>query len=135
MRWSEALAACPGGGGWGTSASRPFGVSGVITMKMMISTSNTSIMGVMLISDFGPPCSADCHSHKIAPLRILVTVTGCCRSARRRSAGFALFLQLLGEQTQLVHAGRTQILHHFHNLLVLGPLHRISGIPSCRAGW
>ena len=44
-----------GGGGCGTSASSPFGVSGVITMKMMISTSSTSIIGVMLMFDFGAP--------------------------------------------------------------------------------
>src|SRR5208283_1189781 len=42
-------------GGWGTSASRPFGVSGVITIKMMSSTSNTSISGVTLMSADGPP--------------------------------------------------------------------------------
>src|SRR5271157_4680329 len=42
-------------GGWGTSASRPFGVNGVITIKMMSNTSNTSISGVTLISADGPP--------------------------------------------------------------------------------
>src|SRR5271157_2803994 len=42
-------------GGWGTSASRPFGVSGVITMKTMSSTSKTSIIGVTLMSALGPP--------------------------------------------------------------------------------
>src|ERR1700685_484598 len=44
-----------GGGGWGTSASKPFGVSGVITMKMMSSTSSTSMSGVTLIFALWPP--------------------------------------------------------------------------------
>src|ERR1051325_7892921 len=44
-----------GGGGCGTSASSPFGVSGVMTMKMISSTSKTSIKGVTLISAVCPP--------------------------------------------------------------------------------
>ena len=44
-----------GGGGWGTSASSPFGVSGVMTMKMISSTSRTSMSGVTLISALCPP--------------------------------------------------------------------------------
>src|SRR5215469_15984227 len=44
-----------GGGGCGTSASRPLGVSGVITMNMIRSTSSTSISGVTLMSALGPP--------------------------------------------------------------------------------
>src|SRR3954452_15279071 len=55
VRWSDWFGFWLGGGGCGTSASSPLGVKGVITMKMMISTSKTSIIGVMLISDFGPP--------------------------------------------------------------------------------
>jgi hypothetical protein len=42
-------------GGCGTSASRPRGVVGTITMKMMSNTSNTSINGVTLMSDATPP--------------------------------------------------------------------------------
>ena len=44
-----------GGGGCGASTSRPCGVSGVITMKMISSTSSTSISGVTLMSHFAPP--------------------------------------------------------------------------------
>src|SRR5260370_146699 len=40
-----------GGGGWGTSASSPFGVTGEITMKMISSTSITSTIGVTLMSE------------------------------------------------------------------------------------
>src|SRR6202035_3117878 len=50
---------CRVGGGSGSIVLSPTGASGVITMKMMISTNNTSINGVMLISAFcGPLPSA-----------------------------------------------------------------------------
>src|ERR1017187_4707004 len=42
-------------GGCGTSVSSPFGVTGTITMKMIRSTSRTSISGVTLISDIACP--------------------------------------------------------------------------------
>jgi hypothetical protein len=44
-------------GGWRLrhECPSPLGVKGVITMKMMINTNNTSIIGVMLMSLFGPP--------------------------------------------------------------------------------
>src|SRR5262245_66302694 len=40
----------PGGGGCGTAASRPFGVNGVIVMKITSSTSRISMNGVTLMS-------------------------------------------------------------------------------------
>src|SRR5262249_41665578 len=40
----------PGGGGCGTAASRPFGVNGVMVMKITSKTSRISINGVTLIS-------------------------------------------------------------------------------------
>ncbi len=43
-----------GGGGWGSAMSRPFWASGVTTMKMMSSTSITSMRGVMLMSEVAP---------------------------------------------------------------------------------
>ena len=43
-----------GGGGWGREMSRPFWASGVTTMKMMSSTSITSMRGVMLMSAIAP---------------------------------------------------------------------------------
>src|SRR5262245_21030290 len=44
----------PGGGGCGTAASSPFGVIGVIVMKMTRSTKRISMKGVTLMSPFGP---------------------------------------------------------------------------------
>ena len=61
VRWFGSGGGWFGGGGCGTSASSPLGVSGVITMKMMISTSSTSIIGVMLMSALAPPAAAHCH--------------------------------------------------------------------------
>jgi hypothetical protein len=43
-----------GEGGWGTIVGNPVGAFGVITMKMMISTSSTSINGTILGSETGP---------------------------------------------------------------------------------
>src|ERR1700676_2180462 len=91
---------CGSLGGWGTSASRPFGVTGTMTMKMISSTSKMSIIGVMLISPIAPPLlpvendmasnsSVFCLVRKLLP----------ARSAR----GFAL----LGQQADFIHARRT----------------------------
>src|ERR1035437_2013801 len=68
-------------GGWGTSASRPFGVSGVITMKMMSNTSKTSIIGVTLMSALGPSPGPPIailirNSRYWAPAPVLVPVVG-----------------------------------------------------------
>src|ERR1039458_490128 len=101
-------AGAPGGGGCGTRASRPFGVSGVITMKMMISTSSTSIMGVMLMSDFGPPVPPTAID-----IRLLLFENSL---ALHRSRGrLLLCLDLVRQEAQLVHAGRLQILHHIQH--------------------
>src|SRR5207247_11335098 len=45
------------GQGGGTRLSRPFGVSGVMTMKIMISTSRMSINGTTLGDESAPPFS------------------------------------------------------------------------------
>src|SRR5882672_6671554 len=91
-----------GGGGWGTSASRPFGVKGVITMKMMSRTSKTSINGVTFISAFWPPPEPP----------LVIPITFSCRPARP-AALLALTVPLLiGEQTQFVDAGGANIIHH-----------------------
>jgi len=65
--WSDWFGGWLGGGGCGTRASSPFGVNGVITIKMMISTRRTSIIGVMLMSDFGPPCPPTAIDIKLLP--------------------------------------------------------------------
>ncbi len=46
---------CWFGLGCGTSVSKPFGVNGVITMKMISSTSRMSISGTTFISAIAPP--------------------------------------------------------------------------------
>src|SRR3989442_183868 len=50
LSWSGGGGGVPGGGGWGTAASSPFGVNGVMVMKMTSSTSRMSMNGVTLIS-------------------------------------------------------------------------------------
>ena len=47
----------PGGGGWGSAMSSPFWAIGVTTMKMISSTSITSMSGVMLMSDLASTCA------------------------------------------------------------------------------
>jgi hypothetical protein len=54
MSRGRSTGTCSGGAGCGTSVCKPVGANGVITMKMMMSTSSTSIMGVMLMSAFRP---------------------------------------------------------------------------------
>src|SRR5581483_7563646 len=113
-------------GGCGTSASRPLGVSGVITMKMMSSTSSTSISGVTLMSAEGP-----------LPLPMLIAIAGTFRQPARGGLEFlplfpaarrrcprrrrerSLFA-LLGEQPKLVHARGAHVVHHLHHRPVLG---------------
>src|SRR6266568_2755511 len=52
---SFGLSCCGFFGGCGTNASKPFGVTGTMTIKMIKSTSRTSIRGVTLMSDESPP--------------------------------------------------------------------------------
>ena len=52
---SSSWLCCWFGEGCGTSVSKPFGVSGVITMKMMISTRRMSINGTTFMSAIWPP--------------------------------------------------------------------------------
>src|SRR5437868_6398963 len=122
-------------GGCGTRASRPLGVSGVMTMKMISSTSNTSISGVTFMSEVGPPPgppiviaitrvlsdSLDHESETRATQALLSGRRRCCRSRCRRRRGSARFA-LLGKQTQLVHSGRADIVHHFDHIAVPGSL-------------
>src|ERR1044071_6032468 len=99
VRLSDSWGFWFGGGGWGTSPSSPFGVSGVITMKMMISTSSTSIIGVILMSAFGPPEDPP----TAIPINCSLTTL---LSARRRRVALAIFLDLVRQQTKLIHAVR-----------------------------
>src|SRR5438105_8523230 len=125
-----------GGGGCGTRASRPLGVSGVMTMKMISSTSSTSISGVTLMLAVGPPLPpiaiaitnspsnswglASLVSTQLAAHRYL----GCGRRARRL-AGHVRRLRrvrslLFGNQAQLVYARSANIIHNVNHDAIFG---------------
>src|SRR5882672_8422461 len=76
----------PGGGGCGTAASRPFGVNGVIVMKITRRTRSTSINGVMLMSPL------------VANFFFLPFIRYLLLSD--------LFVQFLRQQADSVHTGR-----------------------------
>src|SRR5713101_4555220 len=108
---------CGFGLGCGTSASRPFGLLGATTMKMISSTSSTSISGVMLMSALAPPPAP--------PTAIAITnspLNACCLSltALLRRAR-SLLLQLFCQQADLVHARRADVVHHLDHHPVLRP--------------
>src|SRR5271168_2576330 len=96
-----------GGGGCGTSASSPFGVTGEITMKMISSTSSTSMSGVTLMFALWPPLGPTA-----IPMIVLLLLP--CRGGwwRRWSAWRGLFL--FGEQAQVIHTGGPDRIHHLH---------------------
>src|SRR5580698_10742722 len=98
-----------GGGGCGTSASSPFGVSGVITMKMISNTSSTSMRGVTLIFALWPP-----------PALTPIPIRSPLLPARRRWRLGSSFL-LVGQQTQLVDSGGADVVHYRHHRSELGP--------------
>src|SRR5690349_14956938 len=119
VRRSERLGFAFGGGGCGTRASSPCGVSGVMTMKMMMSTSSTSIIGVILISDFGPLPDPTAIAIKLL-LYEIPRAGGLFRG--RRSAlliRILVVLDLFGEQTDLVDAGGAEVVDHGDDLLIL----------------
>src|SRR6266571_4527306 len=90
----------PGGGGCGTAASRPFGVNGVIVMKITSSTSRISMNGVTLIS-------------ALAWIFFLTFfIAGSLLPAD-------LVVEALGQQTDLVHACITNIIDHLNDIAVL----------------
>src|SRR5512146_2916341 len=101
---------CLSFGGWGTSAFRPFGVSGVMTMKMISSTSRTSISGVTLISAEGPP---------FPPPTFILIEASLLFSGGRRVLERSLFT-LLGQKPKLVHTGRPHVIDDFYHSAVLG---------------
>src|SRR5258708_20577673 len=91
-----------GGGGWGTSASRPFGVNGVITMKMMSSTSRTSMSGVTVIFSLWPP---------LVPTAILMVGSPLFPAPRSGRGCYSAF-PLFGEQATITHTSRALGVHH-----------------------
>src|ERR1700684_2319984 len=106
------------GGGCGTKASNPLGVSGVITMKMISNTSRTSINGVTFMFAFWPPLGPTAIAISISSTTCLLPVLllSACRCRwrcdRRRSKRTVLLL--FGQKSELVYAGGTDIIHHLH---------------------
>src|ERR1700691_3814698 len=100
-----------GGGGCGTSASRPFGVKGVITMKMMSSTSSTSMSGVTLMFALWPPP---------VPTAILMVGSPLLPTRRRGRRSVLSAFPLVGEQTQIIHPGSAHGVHHLHHIAEVG---------------
>src|SRR5580700_9528945 len=100
-----------GGGGCGTSASKPLGVKGVITMKIMSSTSSTSMSGVTLMFALWPP---------LGPTAIVMVDSPLLPT--RRSGGWSVWctLPLLGEQAKIVDAGGAHCVHHLHYVAEVG---------------
>src|SRR5271170_4467169 len=105
-----------GGGGCGTSASRPLNVGGLITMKMMISTSSTSMSGVTLMFALWPPP---------VPTAILIVdllLISLTSLPRRRSGGRSAWsaFPLVGEQAQVIYAGGAHGIHHLDHIAEVG---------------
>src|SRR5262249_1672403 len=96
----------PGGGGWGTAASRPFGVNGVIVMKITRRTRSTSINGVMLMS----PLVANFFF--LPFIRYLLLLN--------------LFVQLLRQQADAVHACSSDCIDDFYDVAIIGASIRLN---------
>src|SRR5262252_6037123 len=101
-----------GGGGCGTMVGRPVGTLGVMTMKMMISTRSTSIRGTTLGSDTGPsllPPTAMAMRETPLTVRLFPVVLLVRATRRWRGWGTFVGLNLLGQQTDILHAGRANL--------------------------
>src|SRR5271167_4870148 len=105
-----------GGGGCGTSASNPFGVNGVITMKMMSSTSSTSMSGVTLMFALWPPPVPTAILMVGSPLISLASLP--TRRRGRRSVWRAL--PLVGKQTQIIYPRGAHGVHHLDHIAEVG---------------
>src|SRR5579863_299939 len=105
-----------GGGGCGTMASRPLGVSGVITMKMISRTSNTSMSGVTLIFALWPPLGPTA-----IPIMLSLRSFGALLPGGRWRGRVARLFFLVGQQAQVVHAGGADIIHYLHHGTELRP--------------
>src|SRR5947209_13167907 len=107
-------------GGCGTSASSPLGVRGVITMKMMSSTSSTSTSGVTLMSDRAPPEAPNANAMDESPVpACYVPLRLPARSRRHYIFVLVLWRYLFGQQSHLVNARRADIVHHLHHGSIL----------------
>src|SRR5205085_1021044 len=89
----------PGGGGCGTAASRPFGVNGVMVMKITSNTSRISMNGVTLISALA------------AIFFLPFFIVPCLLPAD-------LVVQALGQHANLIYACVADIVHHLTHVAV-----------------
>src|SRR6202035_5822903 len=102
-----------GGGGWGTSASSPLGVTGEITMKMISSTSSTSMSGVTLMFALWPPLGPT------AIPMIVLLYSPLLPWRRRGRRGGSSFL-LLAQQAEVVDPSGTNGIYHLHHAAKTG---------------
>src|SRR5687768_7912492 len=138
--WLESLGlGCSGvlGVAWGSAMSMPFWVRGVTTMKMMSSTSITSMSGVMLMSDMLSLCLGWVASWEwMTHLRFLTT--GARTAPGVRAGGSNMFGGLpypapislaprpgFGDERDLFDAGFAEEVHDLHDLAVLELLVRL----------
>src|SRR5437870_4666287 len=89
----------PGGGGCGTAASSPFGVRGVIVMKMTSSTSRISMNGVTLMSAF-------------ADTFLIFFFIGCPLLPAN------LVVQAFGQQRNLIDARIANAVHNLNDIAI-----------------
>src|ERR1700730_3361833 len=102
--------------GCGTSASRRFGETGVMAMKMISSTSRMSIIGVTLMSEESPPpppvendmcISSMLQAQPQGPGRLLLHAAG------------NRVVRLFGQHAQRVHARGADVIDRFHDHAVV----------------
>src|SRR5260370_14996823 len=94
-----------GGGGCGTSASSPLNVGGLITMKMINNTSNTSMSGVTLIFALWPP---------LGPTAIPMVDLLYCPLAVEVGGAFGVFFLCSVSRTQSSHPAVSALLTTFY---------------------
>src|ERR1017187_10293764 len=109
VRRSEMLGCSFGFAGCGTSALSPLGVTGAMTMKMINSTSSTSMNGVTFMS----------HFRVLVPTAIDIKLSSL--KTPSPSELVLLLLDLIRHQPELIDPGCSQIVHHFDHLGILGP--------------
>src|SRR5512143_2360511 len=103
-----------GGGGWGSEMSRPICASGVTTMKMMSSTSITSMRGVMLMSAIAPDSALMCV---LSPRRRVFSISWWCLPWGSAVYVMALPLYLaLGDERDFLDPRLAAEVHDLHHL-------------------
>src|SRR3984957_17081708 len=118
-----------GGVGWGTSASKPCGTVGVMTMKIMMSTRSTSINGTILGSDIEPLLPPTAIPMEDSFTKRYQTRTNAAPVAarrrliggrRRRRSGATLPTDFFSQQAKMVNASRADFVHGLDDVAVFG---------------